>query len=81
MTPTHNNIPLEDTLVFQIYINGEPRDINPGTTIARLLDVLKMQPRYLAVERNFELVPRTRHSECVLEAGDKLEIVTLVGGG
>jgi thiamine biosynthesis protein ThiS len=59
-------------------MNGEPREIESGTTVARLL---KMQPRFLAVERNFELVPRTRHAECVLADGDQLEIVTLVGGG
>jgi len=64
-----------------IYVNGESRDIPSGTTVARLLDELRMQPRFLAVERNFELVPRGRHPECVLEDGDKLEIVTLVGGG
>ena len=66
---------------MKICINGEPRDIETGTTVARLLDALEMQPRYLAVERNLDLVPRTRHAECVLEDGDKLEIVTLVGGG
>ena len=66
---------------MNIYVNGEPRAIDTGTTVARLLDELQMQPRFLAVERNFELVPRGRHLECVLEDGDKLEIVTLVGGG
>jgi thiamine biosynthesis protein ThiS len=65
----------------KIVMNGDPREIEPGTTIARLLDALKMQPRFVAVERNFELVPRTRHAECILKDGDKLEIVTLVGGG
>ena len=62
-------------------MNGQPRDIEPGTTIARLIESLNMQPRYLAVERNFELVPRARHAQCMLKDGDKLEIVTLVGGG
>ena len=66
---------------MNIVVNGQPREIEPGTTLARLLDALEMQPRYLAVERNFELVPRTRHAECVLSEGDSLEIVTLVGGG
>jgi len=64
-----------------IVVNGQPREIEPGTTLARLLAALEMQPRYLAVERNFELVPRARHAECVLADGDTLEIVTLVGGG
>jgi sulfur carrier protein len=65
----------------KIVMNGQSRELEPGTTVARLIETLKMQPRYLAVERNFELVPRARHAECVLEDGDKLEIVTLVGGG
>jgi sulfur carrier protein len=64
-----------------IVMNGQPREVEAGTTVARLLEALDMQSRFLAVERNFELVPRTRHAECVLEKGDAVEIVTLVGGG
>ena len=64
-----------------ICVNGEPREVEAGLTIARLLALLQKQPRLLAVERNFELVPRERHAECVLNDGDRLEIVTLVGGG
>lgn len=67
--------------LLDIRVNGEPRRVEPNATIADLLAELNMQPRYLAVERNFELVPRTRHAECVLQDGDQLEIVTLVGGG
>ena len=66
---------------MEITVNDETREIPDGSTVAELLALLKMEPRYLAVERNLELVPRARHAECVLEAGDKLEIVTLVGGG
>ena len=66
---------------MKIVMNGEPRDVEPGTTVAGLIALLEMQPRYLAVERNFELVPRGSHGECVLQDGDQLEIVTLVGGG
>lgn len=66
---------------MKIVMNGEPREIESGTTVARLIEALKMQPRFLAVERNFELVPRARHAECILADGDQLEIVTLVGGG
>lgn len=66
---------------MRIVMNGETREIESGTTVARLIEKLKMQPRFLAVERNFELVPRARHAECVLADGDQLEIVTLVGGG
>jgi thiamine biosynthesis protein ThiS len=33
------------------------------------------------VERNLILIPREEHANCRLEEGDRLEIVTLVGGG
>ena len=66
---------------MEITINGEPKTINPETTLAGLIDQLGMQPRHLAVERNLELVPRNDHADCVLQQNDRLEIVTLVGGG
>ena len=66
---------------MQIIVNEDPKDVEPNTTVAQLLDQLNMKPQYLAVERNLELVPRAEHGRCVLEPGDRLEIVTLVGGG
>jgi thiamine biosynthesis protein ThiS len=65
----------------KISVNGEPRQVETGCTVAKLLEELKLQPRYLAVEQNQQLVPRTTHAACVLQAGDRIEIVTLVGGG
>jgi sulfur carrier protein len=46
-----------------------------------LLQQLEIPLRGLAVEVNQEIVPRARHAEHLLADGDKLEIVTLVGGG
>ena len=66
---------------MRISINGEGREVASATTVADLLAELGMQPKYVAVERNLELVPRATHADCVLEDGDQLEIVTLVGGG
>ena len=37
--------------------------------------------KFVAVERNRDVVPQSRHAETVLAAGDELEVVTLVGGG
>lgn len=68
-------------LSVEITINGEVKTVPDGLSIAGLLELLNKQPRYLAVERNRELVPRTRHAECPLHSGDQIEIVTLVGGG
>jgi thiamine biosynthesis protein ThiS len=66
---------------MQISVNGETRSITSGTTIAQLLDELQMQARHVAVEVNLELVPRASHASRELKGGDKLEVVTLVGGG
>ncbi len=65
----------------EILVNGEPRQVEADCTVATLLEELRLQPRYLAVERNRELVPRATHAACVLQTGDCVEIVTLVGGG
>lgn len=66
---------------MEISVNGEPRHVEAGWTVAKLLEELKLQPRYVAVERNQQLVPRATHAACVLQPGDRIEIVTLVGGG
>lgn len=64
-----------------ITLNGEARSVAAGCTIAQLLDELQINNRYCAVERNLELVPREQHQDCQLQPGDRVEIVTLVGGG
>ena len=64
-----------------IHLNGEPRDIRDGSTVADLLKELQLDPKYLAVERNLELVPRRDHGATALSENDRIEVVTLVGGG
>jgi sulfur carrier protein len=65
----------------QVFLNGQPRDIPEASTITQLLESLDLSPRQVAVEVNLELVPRGCHAEHVLQVGDRLEVVTLVGGG
>lgn len=66
---------------MEIFVNGERRSVEPGATVADLLELLGLDPRQLAVERNRELAPRAEHAATRLEPGDRVEIVTLVGGG
>jgi len=66
---------------MEIYVNGAPRSVAAGATLATLIRELEIEPRFVAVEVNLELVPRGRHAEYVLQPGDRLEVVTLVGGG
>ncbi len=66
---------------MQIEVNGERREVAEGTTIAGLLRELEVTVPHVAVEVNLEVVPRARHCETKLQPGDRLEVVTLVGGG
>jgi thiamine biosynthesis protein ThiS len=74
-------MPAQTDTSFEISINGKPRRIAPGTTIAALIEELKLPWKFVAVESNQSLIPRARHAEHVIQQGEVLEIVTLVGGG
>jgi thiamine biosynthesis protein ThiS len=67
--------------MMTITVNGNPCELEGPSTVADLLRQLQLNPQQVAVEVNLELVPRQRHAEHQLSAGDRLEIVTLVGGG
>jgi sulfur carrier protein len=64
-----------------VIVNGQEKQLEPGTTVAELLTKLEVSPRQVAVEVNQELVPRRQHAEHALQSGDRLEIVGFVGGG
>ncbi len=66
---------------MDIIVNGNPRQLDRPMSVAELLEELDLAGKYVAVEVNLELVPRARHAEHRLAEGDRLEIVTLVGGG
>ncbi len=68
-------------MVQDVYVNGETRPVETGSSVADLLRSLGLQSRHVAVERNREIVPRDAHAVTCLTAGDRLEIVTFVGGG
>lgn len=64
-----------------IVLNGEDHAAPEGATVATLLASLELDPRQVAVERNREIVPRATYAETSLAEGDRLEVVTFVGGG
>ena len=66
---------------MKIFLNGESYDLAAQTTVAALLLQLELEARNVAVEVNLDVVPRQRHPDVILHDGDRLEIVTLVGGG
>lgn len=67
--------------MIRIVVNGSPIDVEPGTTVARLVADHKLAPPRVAVEVNKDLVPRRAYESTALQDGDHVEIVTFVGGG
>lgn len=65
----------------EVFVNGRSQQVEPPVTIQQLLDVLDIRRGYVAVEVNGQLVPRQQHATSRLQEGDRLEVVTLVGGG
>ncbi|MCF8149509.1 MAG: sulfur carrier protein ThiS [Burkholderiaceae bacterium] len=66
---------------MDIVINGEPQQLAAATTVAALLEARGLAEKRVAVERNGEIVPKSRHAETLLANGDQIEIVVAVGGG
>ncbi|OYW22116.1 MULTISPECIES: bifunctional sulfur carrier protein/thiazole synthase protein [unclassified Sphingomonas] len=69
-----------DNMVL-VHINGEPRRVGAGLSLAALAEQLGLAPEKVAVERNLEIVPRSTLANVFVEPGDALEIVHFVGGG
>ena len=66
---------------MQVTINGQPQDVRGELSITELLEQRNVQPVRVAVELNEDVVPRKAFSNTTLSDGDRVEIVTFVGGG
>jgi len=64
-----------------IRVNGEHRRVPGGTSVAEMVDLLGLDPRRVAVERNLAVIPRSTLGQVCVEDGDDYEIVHFVGGG
>jgi sulfur carrier protein len=66
---------------IRILVNGAPREFPHPPTVAQFIDSLALAGKRLAIERNGEIVPRSRFADEVLAEGDRVEVVIAVGGG
>lgn len=64
-----------------VHVNGEPRPVPSGTTIEGLIALLGLHRAACAAEVNKALVPKREHGQTALRDGDRVELVSLVGGG
>jgi sulfur carrier protein len=67
--------------VIALTVNGEARRFDQPLNCQQLIERLNLAGKRVALERNGEIVPRSRLGEQILADGDKLEIVVAVGGG
>ena len=72
---------MSDNPTLAISVNGEPRQVTGGISVAAMLEELGLDRRKVAVERNLEIVPRSLLGEVAVQEGDAFEIVKFVGGG
>lgn len=72
---------LNATNTINIEVNGESYTCAAATALPQLLTQLKLNPRLIAVEYNGEILHRQYWAETQMQSGDRLEIVTIVGGG
>lgn len=66
---------------MRLIVNGEETSFAPVADLAALVQILKLDPRKLAVELNLAIVPRSLYAATALADGDRIEIVHFIGGG
>ncbi len=66
---------------MQIVLNGKPTRLDGPATVADFLQHLEVEPTRVAVEINEDLVSRKTFARTLIHEGDRIEIVTFVGGG
>ena len=64
-----------------ITINGIPVTFEQSMTVGVYLDTHQYRRNQIAVELNYEILPKSRYDEIILKDGDILEVVSFVGGG
>ena len=68
-------------LFMRVTLNGEAKSLAEGLSLDQLVRELSLEKQPIAVELNRNVVPRDRYGDIRLTEGDRLEIVTFVGGG
>ncbi|MFH1228060.1 MAG: sulfur carrier protein ThiS [Planctomycetota bacterium] len=66
---------------MQIIVNGEKKELAEGLTIKGLLDKSGIVTNQVAVEVNLNIISKNEFDKHVINKGDKVEIISFVGGG
>ena len=66
---------------MEITLNGEKFTLETGSNIVNLIEKLDLDVDKLAIEKNLEIVPKSKFAMTIIKEGDRLEIVHFIGGG
>lgn len=66
---------------MELLVNGEPRQVEDGTTVAALVQLLGLPERGVAVALDDRVVPRSTWEQAIVTAGQRVEVLTAVQGG
>ncbi|HPO14111.1 MAG TPA: sulfur carrier protein ThiS [Candidatus Hydrogenedentes bacterium] len=64
-----------------VTVNGEERDLAPGSTLSDLLQQLGLNPKVVVAQRNGDIVPREDFPATMLADADIIDLIRFVGGG
>jgi thiamine biosynthesis protein ThiS len=67
--------------MISVSVNGVPKELVRGTTVAELLEGLGLRTDGVAVAVNRRVIPQSEHASLVLPSGAKIEVIRAVGGG
>ena len=67
--------------VAKIQLNGSPYEINNGTSLNQLINMLNLKKNKIAIEINGEIIEKNKYTNTILNKDDKVEIVHFIGGG
>ena len=66
---------------MNIFINQEKKFVEENTNLNLLLKKLRIEDKYLVIEVNLEIIPKSKYSQYIIKENDKIEIIRAVGGG
>lgn len=66
---------------MQIRLNGQPKELDAPVTVAQLVADEGFRPELIAVEINYEILPKDKYKTTQIQEGDSIEVVSFMGGG
>ena len=66
---------------MNILLNNKPEKLFDGSTVKKLLENKNIKNKYYAVEINRKIIPKSDHDTYLIKDGDRVEIITAIGGG